>query len=190
MQIGYSRISTQDQNLQLQIDALKEAGCKKIFSEIASGARADRQALEEALEFLRPGDVLVVWKLDRLGRSLRHLIETVTRLESKNIGFQSLQESISTTTSSGKLIFHLFACLAEFERGVIQDRTLAGLQAARSRGRIGGRPKAMDDGKLSLARSMRSDPSASVQDICHTLKVSRSTFYRYMKKLAAHSPPS
>lgn len=180
MQIGYARISTPDQNLQLQIDELKKAGCKKIFTDIASGARDDRKGLEEILEFLRPADTLVVWKLDRLGRSLKHLIETVTRLEGAGIGFCSLQESINTTTSSGKLTFHLFACLAEFERGVIRERTRAGLQSARSRGRVGGRPKAMDEKKIALARSMHRDPRTSAADICKALKVSRATLYRYL----------
>jgi DNA invertase Pin-like site-specific DNA recombinase len=182
MKIGYARISTQDQNLQLQVDALKRAGCKKVFTDIASGAKDDRKGLEEILEFLRPGDVLVVWKLDRLGRSLRHLIETVTTLEKAGIGFQSLQESINTVTSSGKLTFHLFACLAEFERSVIQDRTKAGLFVAKSRGKYGGRPKAMDAKKIALARSMHENPDTPVREICHALKVSRATLYRYLAR--------
>ena len=180
MQVGYARISTPDQNLQLQIDALKKNGCQKVFTDIASGARDDRKGLEEILEFLRPRDVLVVWKLDRLGRSLKHLIETVTTLEKAGIGFQSLQESINTVTSSGKLTFHLFACLAEFERGVIQERTKAGLFSAKSRGRFGGRPKVMDSKKIALARSMHNNPDTPVKEICNALKISRATFYRYL----------
>jgi DNA invertase Pin-like site-specific DNA recombinase len=178
MEVGYARVSTLEQNLELQIDALKKSGCKKIFSEIASGSKDQRVKLEEALEFLRPKDTLVVWKLDRLGRSLKHLLETVAYLESKNIGFKSLQENLCTTSSSGKLIFHLFACLAEFERGIIIERTKAGLMAARKRGRIGGRPRKMDKKKISLAKSLFSNPELSVREICKTLNVSKSTFYR------------
>jgi|SRR3989344_4014320 len=180
MKIGYARISTDAQNLQSQIDELKKTGCKKVFTDIASGSKDDRKGLEEILEFLRPWDVLVVWKLDRLGRSLKHLIETVTALEKRGIGFQSLQESISTLTSSGKLTFHLFACLAEFERGVIQERTRAGLQSARSRGRRGGRPPVMDEKKIAIAKSMKKNPGMPIRDICHALKVSRATLYRHL----------
>ena len=142
MYVGYARVSTQDQTLDLQKDALKKIGCTKIFTDTASGAQAERKGLEEALEFLREGDTLVVWRLDRLGRSLKHLIETITNLNKRKIGFQSLTESIDTTTSNGRLIFNIFASLAEFERDLIRERTKAGLAAARARGRVGGRPKA------------------------------------------------
>lgn len=140
MKIGYARVSTADQHLRMQEDALKNAGCKKIYHDTASGIKADRSGLEKALEQLREGDVLVVWKLDRLGRSLRHLIDIIEQLHAKNIGFQSLRESIDTTTTGGKLVFHIFSALAEFERDLIRDRTNAGLQAARARGKKGGRP--------------------------------------------------
>src|SRR5512146_3189384 len=142
MLVGYARVSTADQTPALQRDALSAAGCGRLFTDTASGAKAERPGLDEALEFLRPGDTLVVWRLDRLGRSLRHLIETVSLLEQRGIGFRSLQESIDTTTSGGKLVFHVFGALAEFERDLIRERTSAGLLAARARGRKGGRPRA------------------------------------------------
>ena len=147
MLIGYARVSTLEQNLDLQEDALKAAGCKKIYTDKTGGAKADRPGLERALADVRPGDSLVVWKLDRLGRSLKHLIETVTDLSERGVGFRSLQEAIDTTTSGGKLIFHVFGALAEFERDIIRERTLAGLAAARARGRKGGRPRHLDDKK-------------------------------------------
>src|ERR671919_2610249 len=143
MNIGYARVSTQDQTLNLQKDALKNIGCTKIFTDTASGTKAEREGLEEALEYVREGDTLVVWRLDRLGRSLKHLIETITELNNRKIGFKSVQESIDTTTSGGKLVFHIFGALAEFEREIIRERTKAGLTAARSRGKVGGRPKAL-----------------------------------------------
>ncbi|MBU3114885.1 recombinase family protein [Clostridium lacusfryxellense] len=182
MLIGYARVSTQDQHLELQTDALEKAGCEKIFTDIASGAKTERNGLEEALTYLREGDILVVWKLDRLGRSLKHLIEVVIALSEINIGFQSLQEKIDTTTSGGKLIFHIFASLAEFERDIIIERTNAGLKAARARGRIGGRPKVMDTKKISMAKSLINDSNNSIKDICETLNVSRATLYRYLKE--------
>src|SRR3712207_6335019 len=141
MQIGYARISTDDQTLDLQRDALAKAGCDQLFTDTMSGATADRPGLAEALAYTRPGDTLVVWRLDRLGRSLRHLIETVTDLEQRGVGFKSLTEAIDTTSPGGKLIFHIFGALAEFERDLIRERTRAGLVAARTRGRTGGRPK-------------------------------------------------
>jgi DNA invertase Pin-like site-specific DNA recombinase len=182
MLIGYARVSTQDQHLELQTDALEKAGCEKIFTDIASGAKTERNGLEEALTYLREGDILVVWKLDRLGRSLKHLIEVIIALSEINIGFQSLQEKIDTTTSGGKLIFHIFASLAEFERDIIIERTNAGLKAARARGRIGGRPKVMDTKKISMAKSLINDSNNSIKDICETLNVSRATLYRYLKE--------
>jgi DNA invertase Pin-like site-specific DNA recombinase len=144
MRIGYARVSTAEQNPDLQEDALQKAGCEKIFRDVASGAVDSRRGLAEAIEYARAGDTLVVWKLDRLGRSLKHLIETVNGLAARNIGFQSLRESMDTTTSGGKLIFHVFGALAEFERELIRERTHAGLRAARARGRNGGRPAKMD----------------------------------------------
>lgn len=182
MLIGYARVSTQDQHLELQKDALEKAGCKKIFTDIASGAKTERKGLEEALAYLREEDILVVWKLDRLGRSLKHLIEVVNNLSEKNIGFQSLQEKIDTTTSGGKLIFHIFGSLAEFERDIIRERTNAGLKAARARGRVGGRPKVMDNKKISMAKVLHKDTNNSIKDICETLNVSRATLYRYLKE--------
>ena len=143
MLIGYARVSTQEQTLNLQKDALAKAGCTKIFTDTASGAKTERIGLEEALNYVRKGDTLVVWRLDRLGRSLPHLITTMTDLEERGIGFKSLTENIDTTTSGGKLIFHIFGALAEFERNLIRERTTAGLLAARARGRKGGRPKVM-----------------------------------------------
>src|SRR5689334_18321537 len=147
MNIGYARISTGEQLLDLQRDALTAAGCESIFTDTLTGARASRPGLDEALSYIRKGDTLVVWRLDRLGRSLKHLIETVAALEEQGIGFKSLTEQIDTTTSGGKLIFHVFGALAEFERDLIQERTQAGLRAARARGRVGGRPKKLADPK-------------------------------------------
>ena len=182
MQIGYARVSTEDQNLDLQNDALKQAGCEKIIEEKASGAKTDRAGLDEALSFLRKGDTLVVWKLDRLGRSLQHLIQVVNQLRKKGIYFRSIQESLDTSSSGGKLIFHIFGALAEFERDVIRDRTMAGLAAARARGRVGGRPKIMTDKKVRLAKTLLADHTNTIDDVCETLGVSRATLYRYLKE--------
>jgi len=179
--IGYARVSTEDQKLDLQLDAFLKIGCSKTFHDIASGAKSQRQGLTEALEYARPGDVLVVWKLDRLGRSLQHLIETIKILDARKIGFRSLQENIDTTTPGGKLIFHMFGALAEFERDLIKERTQAGLKAARARGRVGGRPKAMDEKKIRQAQSLMADTENTIADICQTLKVKRSTLYKYVK---------
>lgn len=182
MLVGYARVSTQDQNLDLQHDALTTAGCERVFTDIVSGVKEDRLGLQEALSFMRHGDVLVVWRLDRLGRSLGHLIENVNQLGARGIGFRSLQESIDTTTSGGKLIFHMFGALAEFERDVIRERTKAGLQAARARGRQGGRPRVLEGKKLALARSMYEDMNHSPRDICEALGISRSTLYRNVSR--------
>jgi DNA invertase Pin-like site-specific DNA recombinase len=176
---------TIEQNLHLQQDAFRAAGCTKVFEDTLSGTREDRPGLEAALEYLRPGDTLVVWKLDRLGRSLPHLIETVRALEARGIGFKSLRENIDTTTSGGKLVFHLFAALAEFERDIIKERTAAGLVAARARGRKGGRPTVMDAKKVAMAQALRSDPNLSVAEICRQLGVSETTFYRYTTGLTS-----
>ena len=182
MFIGYARVSTQDQTLDLQTDALTRAGCEKIFTDTTSGAKAERPGLQGAMAHLRAGDTLVVWRLDRLGRTLKHLIATVTDLSDHGIGFKSLQENMDTTTSGGKLIFHIFGALAEFEREVVRERTIAGLQAARARGRLGGRPtmQSLDPKKVALARKLYADGSMPVQEICTQLRIGRSTLYRYV----------
>jgi DNA invertase Pin-like site-specific DNA recombinase len=184
MLIGYARVSTTDQTLDLQKDALKKAGCERIFTDTASGAKQERVGLDEAVSYVRKGDTLVVWRLDRLGRSLPHLIETITGLENRGIGFKSLTESIDTTTSGGKLVFHIFGALAEFERDIIRERTQAGLTAARSRGRKGGRPKALTPKKQEQALTLYNDKTNTIDDICRTLNVSRATLYRYINKTA------
>lgn len=181
MYIGYARISTEEQKLDFQEDALKRVGCKQIYTDISSGAKTQRKGLDDALNYARPGDTIVVWKLDRLGRSLQHLIETIRVLESRGIAFRSLQENIDTNTPGGKLVFHIFGSLAEFERDLIRERTQAGLKAARARGRVGGRPKAMDDKKIRQAKALMADPNNTVADICQTLKIKRSTLYKYVK---------
>jgi DNA invertase Pin-like site-specific DNA recombinase len=181
MFIGYARVSTQDQTLNLQKDALEKIGCTKIFTDTASGAKAERKGLEEALEFLREGDILVVWRLDRLGRSLKHLIETITKLNNRKTGFKSITENIDTTTSGGKLVFHIFGALAEFERDIIRERTNAGLTAARARGRLGGRPKALMGKKAEMAQTLYNDKNNTIDEICRTLNISRATLYRYIK---------
>jgi DNA invertase Pin-like site-specific DNA recombinase len=181
MLIGYARVSTHEQTLNLQRDALEKAGCTKIYTDTASGAKAERKGLDEALAYVRKGDTLVVWRLDRLGRSLPHLITTMTSLEERGIGFKSLTENIDTTTSGGKLIFHIFSALAEFERNLIRERTTAGLTAARARGRTGGRPKVLTSRQLSIAQSLYDDPTNSIPEICRTLKISRPTLYRSIK---------
>ncbi len=187
MLVGYARVSTQDQTLALQKDALQKAGCERIFTDTASGAKADRPGLEEALAYVRADDTLVVWKLDRLGRSLRHLIEAIGGLQERGVGFMSLTEQIDTTTSGGKLIFHVFGALAEFERDLIRERTQAGLTAARARGRQGGRPRVAalaDPKKVAMAQALYNDRSNSIAEICSTLRVSRATLYRYLKPRA------
>ena len=181
MKIGYARISTQDQNLDLQTDALKKEGCGKIIRDTMSGAKEERDGLKELFKILRKGDTLVVWRLDRLGRSLKHLIEVVKELDDRNCFFKSIMENIDTTSSGGKLIFHIFGALAEFERSIIRERTLAGLVSARSRGQVGGRPKKMEEKKIALAKSLHEDPSNSIGDICEVLDISKSTLYRYLQ---------
>ncbi len=181
MLVGYARVSTTEQTLDLQLDNLKKAGCSKIFTDTASGAQTERKGLDEALAYVRPGDTLVVWRLDRLGRSLKHLIEVVTDLEKRGIGFKSLTENIDTTTSGGKLIFHIFGALAEFERNLIRERTNAGLLAARARGRKGGRPKALTEKKVQMAQELYNNKQNAIADICKILGISRATLYRYIK---------
>lgn len=180
MLVGYARVSTQDQNPAMQLDALTAAGCERLFTEKASGAQRDRPELAAALSFMRKGDSLVVWRLDRLARSLPQLIETVAQLESEGIGLRSLTEAIDTTTAGGKLIFHIFGALAEFERSVIRERTRAGLKAARERGRKGGRPPALSASDLTAAKAMLRDPEITVAEVAARLKVSPATLYRYL----------
>jgi DNA invertase Pin-like site-specific DNA recombinase len=180
MLIGYARVSTQDQDPTLQRDALKQAGCEKVFTDKASGAQRDRPQLTAALDYMRPGDTLVVWKLDRLARSLRQLIDTVEGLQDKGIGLLSLTERIDTTTSGGKLIFHIFGALAEFERSVIQERTRAGLASAKARGKLGGRPPAWSQADIQAAKALLRDPDISVEDVARRMGVAPSTLYRHI----------
>src|SRR3712207_507576 len=179
--VGYARVSTQDQTLDLQLDALKKAGCIKIFTDTASGAKSERKGLHEALGYVRENDVLVVWRLDRLGRSLKDLVDIISKLDARKIGFKSLTENIDTTTSRGKLIFHIFGALAEFERNLIRKRTNAGLTAARMRGIKGGRPKSLTEKKVEMARKLYADKSNSIEEICKMLGISRMTLWRYVK---------
>jgi len=179
MLVGYARVSTQDQHLDLQLDALKLAGCEKIFTdEGISGSKSDRPGLNKALEFCRQGDTLVVWKLDRLGRSLAHLIEAVKSLGDRGVEFKSVQETIDTSTPGGKLVFHIFCSMAEFERDLIRERTNAGLAAARSRGRNGGRPQALTSEQIKMGKALSNSPDLTVNQICEQLGCSRATYYR------------
>lgn len=182
--IGYARVSTNGQELKLQLDALEKAGCPKklIFVDKVSGAKAARPGLDACLQELREGDTLVVWRLDRLGRSVRHLIDLVEQLRQRKVGFKSLCDgAIDTTTASGELIFHIFTALAQFERRLIQERTRAGLEAARVRGRKGGRkPIAPNNPRIQMAKKLHADKSLSIEHICQTLRISRATFYRYL----------
>jgi len=182
MNIGYARVSTSTQDTQLQIDALKDAGCELIYEEKISGAKKIRPELEQCLKSLRKGDVLIVWKLDRLGRSLQHLLETINDLEKRDVGFNSLTESIDTTTSTGKLIFNIFGSLAEFERSLIKDRVNAGLEAARKKGRVGGRPSALDEKQKQMAIAMFNG-GALKSDIAKHFNVSRQTIYSIFKEI-------
>jgi len=184
MNIGYARVSTTDQNLELQIDALKKAGCKNIFTDKLSGTKDDRPGLIELLKFARSGDTIVVWKLDRLSRSLKSLISLVNDLSERGISFISLNESIDTTSTGGKLIFHIFSSLAEFEREVIRDRTKAGLASARSRGRVGGRPKSIKGADYSMIEFLIKQNSAPVEEIIRKFNISRSTYYRFKSKIS------
>ena len=182
--IGYARVSTQEQDLNLQLDALEKAGCSKdkIFVDKISGSKAERPGLEKCLAAIQPGDTLLVWRLDRLGRSMVHLISLIEDLRTKQIGFKSICDgAIDTTTASGELIFNIFSSLAQFERRLIQERTKAGLDAARARGRQGGRKKVeATNPKVMMAKNMHKDHGMSIENICKTLKISRASFYRYL----------
>lgn len=187
MRIGYARVSTHVQNLDLQKDALHRAGCERIVVDVASGKAAQRSGLDQLRDTLREGDVLIVWRLDRLGRSLKHLIELLTELETQGIGFQSLQEAIDTTTPGGRLVFHIFGALAEFERNLIRERTKAGLAAARARGRTGGRRKSLDATERAMAVSLYHQKTHSVMEICRTMKITKPTLYSYVRDEAKKS---
>lgn len=179
VKVGYARVSTREQHLEQQLAALRDAGCTRIFQEKASGTNSDRPQLQATFDYLRPEDTLVVWRLDRLGRSLRHLVATVATLGEAGIGFQSIHESIETTTSTGRLVFHIFAALAEFERDLIADRTQEGLAAAREKGKIGGRPRALTPERIELARSLRRE-GRSYSAIAALLNVSDRTVRRVL----------
>ncbi len=181
MLIGYARVSTHDQNLDLQQDSLYAAGCEKIFVDELSGTKAARPGLQQAMDSLREGDVLVVWRLDRLGRSLRNLLELVEKLKERKVGFRSIQESMDTSTSGGNLIFQVFGALAEFERNIIRDRTNAGLAAARARGRTGGRPKKLDEQQRELVIRLYKE-RIPVPEILKTVKISKGTLYKYVRE--------
>lgn len=180
MLVGYARVSTRDQNPALQIDALQTAGCDRIFMEKASGASRDRPELKAALDYIRPGDTLVVWKLDRLARSVRQLVETAEELTKRQIGLKVLTQAIDTTSPGGRLVFHVFAAVAEFERELMLERTYAGLAAARAANRRGGRPKALDDGQIRRAKAMLCDPMITVEEVAHELGTTTSTLYRHI----------
>lgn len=178
LSLGYARVSTTQQDEALQLDALQAAGVERIFLDRASGARESRPALDDLLDHLRPGDTVVIWRLDRLGRSLRHLIDLVADFEQRGVGLHSLTESIDTSTPGGKLVFHVFAALAEFERDLIRERTHAGLAAARARGRVGGRPTVWTPDRAAAARSMLDAGTHDVSTIARALGVSRASVYR------------
>jgi DNA invertase Pin-like site-specific DNA recombinase len=180
--IGYARVSTDHQILDLQLDALKKAGCSLIYEEKASGKSSDRVELKNCLKALRPGDTLVVWRLDRLGRSLSDLIHIVTELEGRGISFESLTEKIDTRSATGKLVFHIFGSLAEFERMLTLERIRAGLEAAKARGRTGGRPRKLDEKAVKEIRALLNDPEIRPADVARRYGVSRSTLFRYLAK--------
>ena len=185
MKLGYARVSTQDQNLALQLDALKIAGCDKVYQEKVSGATADRPELGKLLDIIREGDTLVIWKLDRLGRSLAHLIKLVADLEQRQVGLLSLNDPVDTTTAQGRLVFRIFASLAEFEREVIRERTLAGLASARRRGQLLGRPKGLSkaaEQKARIAENLYKEEKYSVEQIARELTISKTTLYKYLRR--------
>src|SRR5215470_1626450 len=184
MNIGYARVSTNEQNLDLQRDALRKAGVstKNLYTDKITGTKAERPGLTEAVSHLREGDTLVVWRLDRLGRSLPHLIETVTALQGQGVAFQSITENIDTSNATGKLVFHIFGALAEFERNLMKERTLAGLTAARARGRTGGRPPLDTSARqVVAAKKLYRDKTNSISEICRMLNISRASLYRYLQ---------
>ena len=181
MKIGYARVSTADQHLRMQEDALRQAGCDEIFTDIISGVKKERPGLAKALAYLRKNDTLVIWKLDRLGRSIQHLIQIVNDLQEREIGLHCLQENIDTSTSGGKLIFHIFSALAEFERSLIQERTQTGLRAARARGRLGGRPPLLDNRQVNRMLDLYHEGKTTVAEICKIYNISRPSFYNYLK---------
>jgi len=181
MLIGYGRISTKDQSLSLQEDALNAAGCEKLYLDVSSGAKSKRPELDKLKEHIRKGDTLVVWRLDRLGRSVKDLVAWVNWLEGEGIGFKSLQEHIDTTTPTGKLVFHVFASIAEFERNLIQERTKAGLESARTRGRVGGRKKALDEVKEKALKQLYAAKGHNVSELCAMFDISKQTLYNYIK---------
>src|SRR5947209_9465051 len=190
MLIGYARVSTTEQHLELQLDALKKAGCEHIFTDKITGIKTERNGLQEAFSHLRKGDTFVVWRLDRLGRSLKHLIETLTGLHEKGIEFQSLTENIDTSTPTGMFMFHLIGALAEFERNLIRERTNAGLEAALARRHKGGRPKVGETETKRMARKLYADKSNTVKDICKSLRISKATLYRYFNENKPSKKPS
>lgn len=184
MKIGYARVSTKDQDLALQLNALEKNGCLKIYQEKVTGTNRDRPQLQELLYQLRADDVVVIWKLDRLGRSLKDLVSLVAEIQDKGAGLESLNDHIDITTPHGKLTFHLFAALAEFERDIISERTKAGLQAARARGRKGGRPKGLTkkaEHKAIIAEQLYNKRELSISEICDQLSISKSTLYNYLR---------
>ncbi|WNB84718.1 recombinase family protein [Cellulomonas sp. ATA003] len=187
--LGYARVSTIDQDATLQIDALNRAGCYRVFVDTNSGALQRRPELDKLLDQIRPGDTLVVWRLDRLGRSIRHLIDQLQVLAEREVGFRSLQETIDTTSPGGRLVFHVFAALAEFERDLIRERTNAGLTAARARGRTGGRPSSLSTDQVKAARRMYDQKDMTVAQIGDVLGVSRTTIYRALNRQPATASP-
>ena len=179
MKIGYARVSTSDQNLDLQMDALEAAGCKKIYSDHGvSGAKAERPELDKALDQIRKKDTLVIWKLDRLGRSLRDLLSIIEDLKERDANFASIQDGFDTSTASGKMVFSVIGAMAEYERNLIRERTMAGLAAARARGRNGGRPKALEDSQVKVAITLAEAGELTINEICEQVGCSRSTYYR------------
>jgi DNA invertase Pin-like site-specific DNA recombinase len=182
MLIGYARVSTIDQNLDLQLDALRNVSCEKLFEDRISGSKSDRPGLTKALEQLRKGDTLVVWKLDRLGRSLRHLIELINELQEKGIMFRSIQDGIDTSSSIGQFFFHITGAFAELEKNLVKERTKAGLDAARARGRTGGRKPSLNQKQIQMMLEIYEGRSTSISEICEQFKISRKTFYRYIEK--------
>lgn len=180
MLIGYARVSTDDQHLDLQRDALQKAGCERVFEDTASGAKAERVGLATLMAVLRAGDTVVIWRLDRLGRSLKDLIALVEQLDATGVGLRSVQENIDTASIGGRLVFHLFGALAEFERNLIRERTRAGLTAARARGRQGGRKKRLDPAKRAVALRLYHERQHTVEEICRMMGVGRSTLYNYL----------